>query len=146
MSLQRKFYWMLFFCWLLFTSQSCKQPAETVLNPTETASALPHSMKGYELYGWVENETTFFTFITGTNRLKTVAEITADDADVISNAWIRIKVAGVDSVKQLAKRLPQNENIVYYPGFGDLPAPPVAVGEMLKAWYEQFNLHFFVVT
>jgi hypothetical protein len=38
-------------------------------------TALPHSMKGYELYSWSQDGEWHFTLITGTNRNKTLEEI-----------------------------------------------------------------------
>ena len=46
---------------------------------------LPHSVKGYELYSWEENGQWHYTFITGTNRVKTMKEITSGE-DFISKS------------------------------------------------------------
>jgi len=43
----------------------------------------PPSMKGYELYSWEEDNQWHFTLITGTNRTKTMEEITSEE-DFIS--------------------------------------------------------------
>jgi len=129
----------------LLPGWTCKKPTETLPNPPETATPLPHSMKGYELYGWVADEISYFTLITGTNRIKTVTEITADTSNQINDGWVRIKVTGVDSAKQLVQRLPQNEYLSYHPGVGDFPSPGSEVGEILKAWCEQLKLNFYIL-
>ena len=58
--------------------------------------ALPSSMKGYELYSWPVEDEWHFTLITGTNRLKTVEEITSGEDVIDPEGWVRISVTGVD--------------------------------------------------
>jgi hypothetical protein len=74
---------------------------------------LPHSMKGYELYSWLDDSQWHFTLITGTNRNKTLEEIISNE-DIISEAgWVQIHVIGVDAIKTVLSKLPQNEFIIW---------------------------------
>jgi hypothetical protein len=77
---------------------------------------LPSSMKGYELYSWEEAGQWNFTLITGTNRNKYLEEIISAE-DIISEVgWIKIHVAGVDAIKTVLAKLPQNEYIFWSAG------------------------------
>jgi hypothetical protein len=75
---------------------------------------LPHSLKGYELYSWQEGETWHYRLITGTNRTKTLEEITFSD-DMV-NGWISVHVTGTDALKVVLSKLPEGECISW--GFG----------------------------
>jgi hypothetical protein len=74
---------------------------------------LPHSMKGYELYSWVEDNRWHFTLITGTNRDKTPAEIISNEDFISEAGWVRVHVAGVDAVKNVLSKIPRNEEIFW---------------------------------
>jgi hypothetical protein len=52
---------------LVFASCNAATPADD--------TALPDSMKGYELYSWQENNQWHFSLLVGTNREKTLDEI-----------------------------------------------------------------------
>jgi len=77
----------------------------------EDIKALPASMKGYELYSWTEGNDWWFTLITGTNRNKTVEEITAGDNYISETGWNKITVAGVDAIETILDKLPDNESV-----------------------------------
>ena len=49
---------------------------------------LPHSLKGYELYSWEEEGQWYFTLITGTNRTKTLEEITSKEDFISESGWV----------------------------------------------------------
>jgi hypothetical protein len=73
-----------------------------------SASPLPHSMKGYELYSWQQAGEWRFTLILGTNRVKYADEIipvdktsSEDDGD--------IRGIGLDKLLGTLARLPRNE-------------------------------------
>jgi len=72
---------------------------------------LPHSMKGYELYSWSEDGQWHFTLITGTNRTKTLEEITSGEDVISETGWVRIRVKGADAIKDILCRLPQDESV-----------------------------------
>jgi hypothetical protein len=80
-----------------------------------TGQPLPHSMKGYELYSWYEADegNWYFTLITGTNRLKTLAEIRAGTDTIRPGGWARITVRGDGPLKTLLRRLPQGEQVTW---------------------------------
>ena len=75
-------------------------------------SPLPRSFKGYELYSWKSGRTWYFTLITGTNRLKTLDEITAPDN--VEGDWVKITAAGVSELKELLGRLPSGTQIFWH--------------------------------
>lgn len=74
---------------------------------------LPHSMKGYELYSWEENGQWHYTVITGTNRVKTMEEITSEEDFVSEIGWVSIHVVGVDAIKDVLSRLPRGESVFW---------------------------------
>ena len=79
------------------------------------AKPLPSSMKGYELYSWYDEEggSWRYTLITGTNRLKTVEEITADKNQVTQSEWVKITAGGTEALKALLKRLPPGTELFW---------------------------------
>jgi len=77
---------------------------------------LPHSMKGYELYSWQEKGQWQFTLITGTNRNKGLEEIVSGENEVTEDGWIRIHTVGVDEIKNVLRRLPENEFVFWSEG------------------------------
>lgn len=72
---------------------------------------LPHSMKGYELYSWSDDSHWHFTLITGTNRNKTLEEITTQGDYISESGWVKAQVVGVDAINDVLSRLPQNEHV-----------------------------------
>ena len=89
------------------SSVSTSNPSEIVTTP------LPHSMKGYELYSWPENNQWHFTLITGTNRIKSLEEIISSEDTVTSDGWVKISTQGVDSIQNILNGLPQHEEIFW---------------------------------
>lgn len=91
--------------------------------PLPTASlpqSLPQSMKGYELYSWESGKVWRFTLITGTNRLKTLTEITSPES-VVEDDLVKITVEGVPELKAALDRLPSGAQVVWRRG-RDLPS------------------------
>ncbi|MDD4923759.1 MAG: hypothetical protein PHF74_02845 [Dehalococcoidales bacterium] len=101
---------------------------ETVLQSLEQAGKLttglsitdidklPLSIKGYELYSWMEEGSWHFTLITGTNRNKFIEEIVSEE-DIISEVgWIKIHVVGVSEIKVVLAKLPLDENVFWSAG------------------------------
>jgi hypothetical protein len=78
-----------------------------------TVDKLPHSMKGYELYSWEEGNQWRFTLITGTNRIKTIEEITSDTDFISEIGWVNIHMVGVDAIKDVLIKLPQGESVFW---------------------------------
>ncbi len=92
---------------------SCNPSANTPTISEIETTPLPRGMKGYELYSWLENDQWHFTLITGTNRVKSLEEITSNENIVTSDGWVKISAQGVDSIKNTLNRLPRNEEIFW---------------------------------
>ena len=88
---------------------------------------LPQSMKGYELYSWRSGKDWRFTLITGSNRLKTLAEVTSR-ANIVEDNWIKVTVAGTSGLKAILDRIPAGAFIVWRgePGLPSRPLVPRA--------------------
>ena len=107
--------------------------AGKLINKPSTAAVdrLPHSMKGYELYSWQDNGQWHFTLITGTNRNKTLEEIIISENTVSADEWIHIHVVGVDAIKTVLGRLPQNEHAFWLAGLRSEQIPQSSINIML---------------
>lgn len=91
---------------------------------------IPHEMKGYEIYSWPEGNSWHFSVMVGTNRLKTYAEVTS----VNPSAVHLITVSGLDTLKLVLDRFPENEYITligqswlqttWGENYGNLQLPP----------------------
>jgi len=86
-----------------------------IISPTPEISEnpLPQSMKGYEIYSWQEDDQWVFKLITGTNRQKTVEEIITNSETIQDDAWVNIKINGVDALKIILRRLPKGETVFW---------------------------------
>ena len=98
---------------LILLALGCLAACSRNADPTATPLPLPHSMKGYELYSWQADVEWHFTLVTGTNRLKSLEEITSGADTVSADGWVRISVQGVDALKSLLRRLPEHEEILW---------------------------------
>ena len=94
---------------LLLSGCAGEDPLPTVSLP----ESLPQSMKEYELYGWKSGSAWRFTLITGTNRLKTVAEITSFES-TIEDDWVKITVEGIPDLETVLGRLPSDTQVFWY--------------------------------
>jgi hypothetical protein len=92
---------------VLFLSGCAK---EEPLPPVSLPESLPPSMKEYELYSWKPGRAWRFTLITGTNRLKTLAEITSPES-VIEDDWVKVTVEGVPDLESVLERLPSDAHV-----------------------------------
>jgi hypothetical protein len=105
--------------------KSLEQAGKLTNKPSATTvDKLPHSMKGYELYSWPEDSQWHFTLITGTNRNKTLEEIISNANIISEDGWVHIHVIGVDAIKTVLSRLPQNEEILWLARLRSEQAPP----------------------
>jgi hypothetical protein len=77
-----------------------------------SSAPLPAATKGYELYAWDASGALAFTLITGTNRLKTVSEIAAPDADVEDGEWVVLHGDGLDALERVLARVPAGTSVV----------------------------------
>ena len=102
------------FCFVLVAATAllpgmCTSDSQTESTPA-VLPALPRSMKGYELYSWQAEGKWNFTLITGTNRLKSVNEITTGP-DTVKDGWVKLGVRSVEALKIQLGRLPQDASI-----------------------------------
>jgi hypothetical protein len=84
--------------------------------PVTLIDVLPHSMKGYELYSWQEGEIWHFTLVTGTNRNKTLEEITSTINMV--KGWVSVHIIGNEALKSVVNKLPEGEFVFWSSGMG----------------------------
>jgi hypothetical protein len=83
----------------------------SVITSDSPVDRLPHSLKGYELYSWPVNGLWHFALVTGTNRDKTLDEIISTENIISADGWVHVHTVGLDAVKTLLGRVPQNEYI-----------------------------------
>ncbi|MEO6329598.1 MAG: hypothetical protein ABIO55_11725 [Ginsengibacter sp.] len=135
-------------CAFLFAA--CSHPKK----PPKTAGfdnlTITRSMKGWELYSWPEGNTWKFSFLTGTNRLKTYSEVTSPVGT--NNLLI---VSGVDSAKMVLDKFPVAENITligrgwlqntWREQYGNLQLPPPNAIDNLRSFSARKGLTFTVV-
>jgi hypothetical protein len=92
-------------------------------------------MKGYELYSWQADDQWYFTLVTGTNRQKTIEEITTGEDVLNAGGWTRLSVQGLDALKAMLGRLPAGEEVFWAgelaPGSG-IVLPPQDMIEAVK--------------
>ncbi len=112
---------------------------------------LPHSFKGYELYSWLENSQWHFTLITGTNRTKTIEEITSKEDYISETGWVNVHVVGAEAIKDVLSRLPQSESIFWCDELHigqttetDLKLPPGQITDAIKEYAEQCGLDLVI--
>lgn len=129
---------------------STVSPAQS---PNQTPIALPplpRSMKGYELYSWQSDGRWRFALMTGTNRLKSVAEITTG-ADRVDN-WVKLSADSVEAIKQHLRRLPQDESVFWIGrqarerfriSAGPIDLPPTAIIDEIKAYCNQLGINLY---
>jgi hypothetical protein len=114
---------------------------------------LPHSMKGYELYSWSENNQWHFTLITGTNRIKTLKEIISKEDCISESGWVKAHVLSMDEIKEVLGRLPQGESVFWCDGMRllqtaetntNIQLPPEQIANAIKEHGERCGLHFTI--
>ena len=92
----------------MFLLSSCAEDEPLPL--VSLPQSLPRSMKEYELYSWKSGTAWRFTLITGTNRLKTLAEITSPES-ILESDWVKITVEGVPDLESVLGRLPSGTKV-----------------------------------
>lgn len=78
-----------------------------------TIKHLPGSMKGYELYSWLDDEKWHYTLITGTNRNKTVEEIVSGEDFITAAGWVKIQAEDIDTLKVILSKVPEKQDIFW---------------------------------
>lgn len=97
---------------------------EAPLPPVSLPQSLPRSMKGYELYSWKSGRAWRFTLITGTNRLKTLTEITLPESEVEDQWVVKVTVEGLPALEAVLDRLPAGEHVSWQGARGLSPGDP----------------------
>jgi len=112
---------------------------------------LPRSFKGYELYSWEEEGQWHFTLITGTNRIKTMEEITSGEDFISETGWVKIQVVGADAIKDVLSRLPEGESVFWCDELHigqstetDLRLPPGEIADAIQEYANRCGLDFVV--
>jgi hypothetical protein len=97
----------------------------TVAAEAGTQALLPQpgqgSMKGFELYSWQEGDEWVFSVLIGTNREKTLAEITAPAA----------RLVGPAELEAMLRTLPAGE-VVTWQGVPPQALPPQAITQTVE--------------
>jgi hypothetical protein len=132
---------------------SLKKAGKLVTKPSAIKiDELPHSMKGYEIYSWLEDNQWHFTLITGTNRNKSLEEIISYANIVSADEWVRIQVIGEDAIENTISKLPQGEFVFWLGGMRDdtqeinfdIQLPPAEIVDSIKKYADQGGLDFQV--
>jgi hypothetical protein len=112
---------------------------------------LPRSFKGYELYSWEEEGQWHFTLITGTNRIKTIEEITYKGDFISETGWVKIQVVGADAIKYVLSCLLEGESVFWCDELHigqstetDLQLPPEQIADAIEEYAKQCGLNFAV--
>jgi hypothetical protein len=135
--------------------ESLEQAGKLITGPLAPVDELPHSMKGYELYSWSEDGQWHFTLITGTNRIKTIEEITSKEDFISETGWVKIQVVGADAIKDVLSRLPEGESVfwcdewcnelhIWQSTETDLQLPPEQIADAIEEYAKQCGLDFVV--
>lgn len=116
---------------------------------------LPYSMKGYELYSWLEDNQWNFAIVTGTNRTKTLEEIISEVYYVSETGWVNIHAVGIEDIKTALSKLPQDESVYWCDELHigqitenniNLQLPPIQITNDIKEYAEQCGLDFQIQT
>jgi hypothetical protein len=132
--------------------ESLEQAGKLITKLSITAvNELPHSMKGYEIYSWLEDSQWHFTLITGTDRSKTLDEIVSKEDFISETGWVKIQVVGADAIKDVLSRLPEGESGFWCDELHigqstktDLELPPEEIADAIREYAKQCGLDFVV--
>jgi len=131
--------------------ESLEQAGKLINGPLAAVDELPHSMKGYELYSWLEEGQWHFTLITGTNRIKTIEEVTSKEDSICETGWVRIQVVGADAIKDVLSRLPEGESVFWCDELHigqstdtDLQLPSEEIADAIQEYANQCGLDFVI--
>ena len=131
--------------------ESLEKAGKLINVPLAAIDELPHSMKGYELYSWEEEDQWHFTLITGTDRTKTIEEITSKEHFISETGWVKIQVVGADAIEDVLNRLPEGESVFWCDELHigqstetDLQLPPEQIADAIEEYAKQCGLDFVV--
>ncbi len=123
---------------------ACRGTGECVtFEVASGATSLPRSMKGYELYSWYveEEDAWYYTLITGTNRLKSYAELSTPESVITEHDWVKITVRGTNALKSVLDLLPEGETVTWNDARHLEGAPAVENGFPGRAIVRQIERH-----
>ncbi|MEJ2210866.1 MAG: hypothetical protein P8129_17765 [Anaerolineae bacterium] len=114
-------------------------------------SPLPTGIKGYELYSWrpAGSGLWHYALMTGTNRLKTFAEVTVAADDETEAGWVKLTAVGLDELKVLLRRLPARATVAWRSEgwLADSPSPEETIRlpedrilSQVRAYCRQFGI------
>jgi hypothetical protein len=131
--------------------ESLEQAGKLINVPLAAVDELPHSMKGYELYSWEEEGQWHFTLITGTDRTKTIEEITSKEDFISETGSVKIQVVGAYAIKDVLCHLPEGESVFWCDELHigqstetDLQLPPEQIAHAIEEYVNQCGLDFAV--
>jgi hypothetical protein len=113
---------------------------------------LPHSLDGYEIYSWQQDNQWNYTLITGTDREKTTQEIVTANNTVTADGWVNIHVVGLDALKAVLARVSHSDFISWVSGrpadsaqFGvTFAVPPADIVTAIKTYADRYGLNLIV--
>ena len=122
----------------------CSKRSNKEVHPVDKINldtiSFEHSMKGWELYSWPNGNDWNYSILVGTNRIKSYEEVTTNG----------IIVLGLDSLKMLLDKFPENENLFWIgegwlkrswgSNYGDLSLPDNGTINEVKEYCIQKNL------
>jgi len=126
----------------------------SIVTSSSPVNRLPRSLKGYELYSWPVNGLWHFALITGTNRDKTLDEIINTENIISQDGWVHVHAVGLDAVKTLLARVPQNEYISWMGQLRsqqtlqdgvNIALPASSVIDGIKEYATEYGLHLKVI-
>ncbi len=95
---------------------------------------ISHSMKGWELYSWPNGNDWNYSFLEGTNRVKTYKEVTEN----------KIVFTGIDSLRMVLDKFPAKEYIfwigrgwlsdIWHENYGNLSLPDSNTVNEIKSY------------
>jgi hypothetical protein len=112
--------------------------ARSAQGPFASSAPLPAATKGYELYAWEQDEKLRFMLITGTNRQKTLEEITALDSRVENGEWVAVSGSSLEDLEQLLKRVPSGASVLLNER-ADLTPLSAPARQQIKALLARFD-------
>ncbi|MBA3675669.1 MAG: hypothetical protein H0W75_12075 [Chitinophagaceae bacterium] len=132
-----------------FLFAACSHPKKPATTTGFDNLIVTHSMKGWELYSWPEGNIWKFSFLKGTNRLKTYSEVTSP-----GGTGKLVTVSGVDSANMVLDKFPAAENILligqgwlqntWRGQYGNLQLPPQSAIDELRSFSARKGLTFTV--
>ena len=132
----------LLFCFLFLFG--CSKDNSEIIPTQNTPNNIEHSASGWELYSWKIEDHWKYSFLIGTNRLKTYEEVTTS----------KIVVTGEEKLKEILKLFTEGEHITWIgqgwlkrcwqSNFKNLELPPEIILEDIKQYCNEMKLILYV--